>query len=144
MTEDETFAEVCLYTLGLGDSRFIHQYAVDCFAIQSAEATARPMKIAFALAGLCLHLEHNFNGRQVQLAHMALAPKKASLPVFKLPASRGSIRVADILAAPPGPNRDDAIEGWCSSIWAAMAPLHAEVQTWLSRDLDSLEPSYYR
>ena len=34
------------------------------------------------------------------------------------PATRGTIRIKDVLAAEPGPARDAMIEHWCADVWA--------------------------
>jgi hypothetical protein len=54
---------------------------------------------------------------QVQEAHIRLGRKKQSWPVFVFPEFRGSITVSDVLAAPPGPDRDDMIHRWSISVW---------------------------
>jgi len=79
----------------------------------------KPIKLTFALVGLYLHIEKQFTGKQVQLAHMKLARHKQTWPVFSLPQSRGLITVKDVMAAPAGPERDRAILQWCNSIWEA-------------------------
>ena len=40
-------------------------------------------------------------------------------PMFPLPNERGTMRAADVLAVPPGPDRDRAIHAWCASVWKA-------------------------
>jgi hypothetical protein len=36
-----------------------------------------------------------------------------------LPAHRGAVTAIDVLRAPEGPERHDAIDKWCASVWAA-------------------------
>jgi hypothetical protein len=38
---------------------------------------------------------------------------------MELPEDRGRITVLDVLAAPPGAERDFAIDDWCRSVWQA-------------------------
>jgi hypothetical protein len=135
MTESEAFDELAFYTLSHGDTVFIHQYAVDAFAAQNADASTKTIKVAFALAGLCLHLERGFTGRAVQQAHMDLVKFKDRLPTFDLPEKRGTMRVSQVLAVPPGPARDAAITDWSAQIWDAWAASHAQVREWIKRDL---------
>ena len=111
--------ELMAYTLAHGDPAFIHQYVVDAQMAQTATEATKPIGITFALAGLYLHCERNFTGRQVQLAHMAMAKRKREWPKFVLPAHRGSMTAGEVLAAPPGPQRDRAIEAWAASVWSA-------------------------
>jgi hypothetical protein len=117
--EQDAFAELCCYTLAHGDRSFIHQHVVDAFAVQLADAQTKPIAITFGLIGLYLHIEKQFSGRQVQRVHMLLAQRKRPWPVFHLPRDRGAITVAEVLAAPAGPERDKAIDAWCSSVWQA-------------------------
>lgn len=123
-SEQDDFSELCCYTLGLLDASFIHQHVVDAFTAQKANEQTKPIAITFALVGLYLHIEKQFSGRQVQRAHMSLAKQKRGWPVFTLPGDRGAITVADVLAAPAGPERDKAIDAWCVSVWEAFRESH--------------------
>jgi hypothetical protein len=71
------------------------------------------------LIGLYLRVERSFSGRQVQKAHMDIGRRKRQWPTILLPESRGSMTVADVLAAPAGRERDIAIDDWCRSVWTA-------------------------
>ncbi len=77
--------------------------------------------MAFALIGLYLHVERGFTGRQVQRAHMMLARRSRSWPIFPLPETRCTLTAAEVLAAKAGPARDRAIDDWCTSVWSAYA-----------------------
>ena len=119
MSQDEfreKFYELSYYTLAHPDPAFIHQHVVDAFAAQTADENTKPIGVAFALIGLCLYLEKSYTGKQVQLAHIALARRKREWPRFDLPESRGEITVADVLSEPAGPGRDAKIREWCSSV----------------------------
>ncbi len=135
MTEYDAYNELCCYTLTHTDRAFIHQHVVDAYAAQSAQATDKPIKLTIALVGLYLHLEHQFTGRQVQLAHMKMARKKHDWPAFELPELRGDITAINVLAFPPGPQRDGAIDDWCLSVWTA----YAHHRSTLHELLDSFE-----
>jgi hypothetical protein len=111
------YDEVYVYTMGRPG--FILQHIVDAFAVQTADDRSKPIAVVFGLVGLYLHLEKQFSGRQVQKAHMVLGRRKRAWPRASLPEDRGSITVADVLAAPAGPDRDAAIENWCRSVWTA-------------------------
>jgi hypothetical protein len=117
--EIEAYNELCGYTLSLRDPTFIHQHVVDAFAAQHADEQTKPIGITFALVGLYLHLEKQFSGKEVQRAHMTLAKRKHLWPEFDLPHDRGSMTAVDVLAAPPGAERDRAIDAWCTSVWQA-------------------------
>src|SRR5947208_5045046 len=113
MTTNEAYDELCAYTLTHGDPAFIHQHVVDAFAAQTANAQTKPIALTFALAGLFLHVERAVSGRQVQRFHMQMARKKRPWPAVFLPADRGAMTAADVMAAPAGPERDRAVDRWC-------------------------------
>ena len=116
--EQEANDELSAYTLMRGDATFIHQYVVDAFAVQYSDEQTKPIKLTFGLVGLYLKIEKQFSGRRVQRAHMQMARKKHVWPAFEVPADRGSMSPSDVIAAPPGPERDKAIDAWCVSVWS--------------------------
>ena len=122
-----TYEELQCYTLARGDSTFIHQHVVDAWAAQQADVQTKPIALAFALVGLCLHLERGFTGRQVQQAHMVLSKRSKHWPPFQLPQERGAVTSITVMAAPPGPERDRAIDDWCASVWNAFRDSHQAV-----------------
>ena len=134
-SEQSAYDELCTYTLSLGDPTFIHQHVVDAFAAQNAHEHSKPIGVTFALVGLYLHLERQFSGKQVQMAHMRLARRKQAWPTFVLPQDRGSITAADVLAAPAGSERDRAIDAWCASVWEAFRESHATVASLVADQL---------
>jgi hypothetical protein len=120
-SEVDAYHALCGYTLTRGDPAFTHQLVVDAFAAQHATPDGKPISVTFALAGLYLHLERQYTGREVQLAHMQMAREKRAWPAFVLPEHRGSMTAIDVLAAPEGRERDAAIDAWCQSVWDAFA-----------------------
>jgi len=121
MTERYAYDELSAYTLSHQSPEFIHQHVVDAYAAQRADSSTKPIALAFALIGLCLQLEHEFSGREVQRAHRVLAGRSRSWPVFPLPIERGSVTAVEVLAAPAGAERDAAIHDWCAVVWNAYA-----------------------
>lgn len=120
--ETDAYNELCGYTLTHGDRAFLHQHVVDAWGAQKAKSTDKPIRLAFSLAGLHLHLEKGFTGREVQLAHMQMAKHKRDWPRFPLPRDRGATTAVQVMAAPEGPEgpeRDGAIDAWCKSVWGA-------------------------
>jgi hypothetical protein len=113
------YDEVYVYTMGRPG--FILQHVVDTFAVQTADEATKPIAVVFGLVGLYLHVEKQFSGRQVQEVHRKLGRAKREWPRIHLPEARGSMTVADVLAAPAGPERDNAIDDWCRSVWTAFA-----------------------
>lgn len=132
--EDETaYNELCAYTLAHADPAFIHQHVVDAWAAQTAHRDSKPISVAFALAGLYLHLEKGFSGRQVQRAHMQMARRKQVWPVFALPADRGAVTARGVIARAAGVERDQAIHTWCQAVWQAYAGERDAVITFLQQ-----------
>lgn len=114
---DELYNELAFYTLSHPDPAFIHQLGVDAYGAQTADESAKPIAVVFALIGLYLHLEKGYTGKQVQRAHMQLAKWPNTWPRLPLPAQRGEIHIERVLAAEPGPARDAMINEWCASVW---------------------------
>ena len=118
VAEQEAYDELSAYSLMRGDATFVHQHVVDAIAVQYSDEHTKPIKLTFGLVGLYLKIEKQFSGRRVQLAHMQMARKKHVWPEFEIPTDRGSMSPSDVIAAPPGPERDKAIDAWCLSVWA--------------------------
>lgn len=128
------YHELCAYTLSHGDAAFIHQHVVDTYAAQHADTQTKPIALTFALVGLYLHNEKAFSGREVQRAHMKLAQRKQPWPELVLPAQRGNMTVADVLAAPEGERRDAAIHAWCADVWEAFRENESRIADLLRRN----------
>ncbi len=119
MNDHDIYSELSLYTLQRRDPTFIHQHIVDAYAAQHPERSTKPIKIAFALAGLYLAVEKNYSGKEVQNAHMVMGQEKREWPVFEVPDYMGDISVGDVLNAAPGDERDGMIRAWAASVWNA-------------------------
>jgi hypothetical protein len=126
-SEQDAYNELQCYTLAHRDPAFIHQHVVDAFSAQHANEETKPIALTFALVGLCLHVEKRLSGRDVQRAHMALARHRRGWPVFALPRDRGSLTATQVVSAPAGPERDEAIRAWCASVWDAFRNSHGAV-----------------
>jgi len=130
--EGDAYDALCCYTLGHGNPAFIHQHVVDAYVAQKADERTKPIALTFALVGLYLHVEHGVSGRDVQRAHMALAKpalakQKQAWPSFALPPERGEITAVEVMSAPAGAARDQAIDAWCASVWNAFRDSGAAV-----------------
>ena len=135
-SDQDLFNELACYTLELRDPEFIHQHVVDAFAVQHAGPDTKPIALVI---GLYLHLEKNFTGRQVQLAHMRLAQRRKHWNAPRIPARQGAaIHVADVIAAPPGPARHAMIRRWCEAVWQDWQHARPEMAA-LARDLLGVE-----
>ncbi len=123
----QAYDELCAYTLSHGDPAFLHQHVVDAWAAQNATPAGKPIAITMALTGLYLHVERGFSGREVQLAHMRLARRKQAWPAWQFPDQRGALTALDVIASPPGPERDRAIHAWAAAVWQPFAINRAAV-----------------
>jgi len=138
-SDEELFNELSFYTLELRDPEFIHQHIVDAYAVQHAGPDSKPIGIVFGLIGLYLHLEKNFTGRRVQLAHMQMARRRKHWTAPPLPAQRhAAIGVADVVAAPAGPERNAMIRRWCEAVWQDWQHARPEIAA-LAHDLLGVE-----
>jgi hypothetical protein len=136
-SDEDLFNELAYYTLSHPEPGFIHQHVVDAQAAQQADERTKPMKVVFALAGLYLFLEKDFSGRQVQLMHMRLAKRRKQWPRLPLPSGpRGEITVAAVMAADPGPARDEIIRAWCRSVWETWQESRPQIVSLLKQELD--------
>ncbi len=125
--------ELTFYTLGRQDPFFVHQVLVDTYAAQHATPEAKPIKLAFALAGLWSMYERGFTGRQDQLLHIEMANKSKQWPRFTIPKNRGTVTIADVLAVEPGEARDEAIKTWGRDVWNAWKKEHKHVEEMLTQ-----------
>lgn len=122
------FHELSFYTLSHRDPFFIHQVAVDAYMAQHGPDDGKPIGITFALVGLYLLCEKGYTGREVQLAHIALAQTSKTWQRFTLPMPRGTMTVADVMAAAPGDERDAAMKKWAASVWDAWKEQQPQVE----------------
>ena len=138
--ENEQYDELCAWTLSRREGGFVHQFVVDCWALQHATADTKPMGLAFPLVSLCLHLEHGQTGRQAQLAHMQLAklhrgPRKNDWPRLPLPKQNIDFNVSEILNLESDSARDAALHRWCELTWEAWSDSHVAIRELLKREL---------
>ncbi len=136
-SEKELYNELALYTLSHSDPSFIHQHVVDAFAAQNADKQSKPITVFFALVGLYLHLERNYTGREVQREHVRLGRVKKLWPRFPHQQRMGSVTVADVIAAPPGKQRDEMIHAWCASVWDAWKKNTPQLVSQIVKELDA-------
>jgi hypothetical protein len=132
---DRAYQELCAYTLVHGGPEFIHQHVIDAHTAQRADQASKPIALAFALVGLYLHVERGVSGRDVQRVHMKLARARHTWPTFDVPPVPAALTVIDVVAAPPGPQRDAAIHRWCESVWEAWRGSRARVLNLLASEL---------
>jgi hypothetical protein len=134
-SDQDLYNELACYTLELRDAEFIHQHVVDAYAVQHAGPQTKPIAIVFGLMGLFLHLEKNFTGHQVQRAHMEMARKRKHWTAPPIPQRHSAaIHVGDVLAAPPGTERNAMIRRWCQAVWQDWQHARPQIEA-LAREL---------
>ncbi len=116
----DQYNQLAFYTLSHKGPNFIHQHVVDAFAIQNANENTKPITIIYALVGIYLHVEKNYTGKEVQMAHVKMTKKSKVFPHINLPSNRGAIKINDILAITAPTQRDAKIHQWCVCIWEAL------------------------
>jgi len=126
-SEQDAYDELRCYTLAHRDPSFIHQHVIDAFTAQHADTQTKSIALTFSLIGLYLAVEKQISGRDIQRVHMQLARQKRPWPAFSLPLKRGPITALDVMAAPEGLERDNAIHSWCASVWGAFHLSHQTV-----------------
>lgn len=135
-SDEDLYNELAYYTLSHSDPSFIHQHAVDAYTAQHADENTKPIGAVFALVGLCLYLEKNFTGRQVQMMHMRLGRHRKPWPRLTPPAQRGEITISQVMAAPAGKARDEMIHAWCASVWLSWKESRQQILELLKKELD--------
>jgi hypothetical protein len=53
---------------------------------------------------------------------MGMAKHRKAWPRLSLPTRQASVGVADVVAAPPGTERDAMIHNWCVAVWETWQP----------------------
>lgn len=118
------------------DLAFTHQASVDAYGAQHAGGASKPITVAFSLIGLYLALEHGYNGRQVQQAHMKLARLRIAWPRLEPPAGPWDMTVADVFRAEPGEAREARRREWAAAVWRGWAGSRDWVREQCARYLD--------
>lgn len=132
----ERYNELAFYTLSHPDPAFLHQHLVDAYTAQHADETTKPIAIVFALIGLYLSTEKSFTGKQVQRVHMQLAKRRKVWPRLEPPSELEAITAAEVLAVPPGDDRDEMIRRWCASVWEAWGVHQGLIRRLVRDELD--------
>ena len=126
------YNDLAFYTLPHPDhDLFIHQYIVDAYNAQHAQENGKTVALAAPLIGLYLFCEKGFTGKQIQLAHMQLGNEMKKFPTFPLPAQKAAMTVANVLAATPGAECDQAIKDWACAVWQTWKPQELIIKGWI-------------
>ena len=121
------YDELSAFTLTVADTDFTHQLIVDTYCAQHVGPNVRTISIAFSLIGLYLVIERGYTGRQVQLAHMALAAKSKTWPHFNPPPQTSTMTVFDVVNGINVDNYLKRVHEWAGSVWKAWESSHSDV-----------------
>lgn len=107
-----------------------HMLAADAYPAQHPGVPGRQssQSVWVHLVGLCLSLEHDFDGLASARAKARLAVPGATFDWLEPPASRGTMTVFDVLVTETIEDHRAAARRWAESVWAAWAEHHAAVR----------------
>ncbi|MGV8841401.1 MAG: DUF5946 family protein [Bauldia sp.] len=112
----------------------IHGLVVDCYCLQHpARYCVSGKSFAAHLCGLCERLDGGagFGEHDERLRRWLDGARKPEKPAG-LPAFRGAVTIADVLAADSPETHAIAAERWARAIWDAYAPFHTLARAWLA------------
>jgi len=104
-----------------------HQFVVDATAARWEAPTDPPIRLAFALVGICLRVERGFDGPTIQRAHQRMASPRRDWPRFAVAPATGRLGPDRIVALAES-ERPAAIDAWLEEVWADYADVHDEVR----------------
>jgi len=106
---------------GLAEARML---AVDVYMAQHPGFPGRQASQSawVHLIGLCLALEHDYDGVSSARAKGRAAAPDASFEWLEPPASPGAMTVLDVLTTASADEHRAAVKRWATSVWAAWAP----------------------
>ena len=98
--------------------------SVDAFMAQHPGTPGRQssQSVWVHLVGLCLSLEHGFEGPASARAKARLAVSGAEFPWLEPPESRGPLTVFDIALDAAAARHDAAVRLWAESVWNSWGP----------------------
>jgi hypothetical protein len=117
-----------------GDMRFAlrRRLVVDAYALQHPERyCASATSLAAHLTGVCIAIEHRPREAVLNEAMQRWLSRRPPLEKPALPASRGPLTIADVLAATDPMDHRTVVERWARGIWTAYAGLHPIARAWV-------------
>ena len=117
-----------------GDSRFAsrRRMIVDVYCLQHPERyCASAISLAAHLTGLCVAIEHRPREEALNDAIQRWLSRRPVLAKPPVPATRGSMTIAEVRAATDPVAHRAAVEGWARQTWAAYAALQPLAREWV-------------
>lgn len=106
------------------------QLSVDVYMAQhpGVEGRQASQSVWVHLVGLCLSLDHDFDGLHSARAKARLAAPGALFPWLEPPQSFGSLTVLDVLAKRSAKDHRVAVQRWAQTVWDAWRTHRAVVR----------------
>lgn len=117
----ELFGELSGFSIRQNQAEFIHQLVVDSYVAQHSGGIAKNIGTTFALAGLCLFVEYNYTGRQIQHVHMDIHKQNWERLI---PPRHFKMTVKDVFKANSISERELLIKNWAKSVWESWNESH--------------------
>jgi hypothetical protein len=113
---------------GLAGARML---AVDVYMAQHPGVPGRQasQSVWVHLIGLCLALEHGYDGIASARAKSRAAAPEASFEWLEPPASLGPMTTLDVLATATPDEHRAAVRRWAMSVWEAWGAHHGAIRT---------------
>jgi hypothetical protein len=117
----------------------VHSLCVDVYMAQHPGVPGRQasQSVWVHLVGLCLSLEHGFDGPASARAKARLAGPDAAFTWLEPPASLGDVTVQDVISTARAGD-SSAARRWADSVWQAWSPHRSEIRRRTTALLQSL------
>ncbi|HKB28529.1 MAG TPA: DUF5946 family protein [Candidatus Limnocylindrales bacterium] len=105
---------------------------VDTYALQHPERYCRSaISLVAHLTGVCIAVEHRAREELLNDAVQRWLSRRPELEKPVLPADRGPLTIADVLAATDAVAHRSIVERWARGTWAAYANLQSVAREWV-------------
>jgi hypothetical protein len=107
----------------------VHMLSADVYPAQHPGVPGRQssQSVWVHLVGLCLSLEHGFDGVASARAKARLASPDAAFDWLEPPESRGELTILDVLDSAPD-RHAEMVDRWASSVWQAWSIHQAAIR----------------
>ena len=107
-----------------------HMLTVDIYMAQHPGVPGRQssQSVWVHLVGLCLTLEHGFDGPASARAKARLAAPDARFDWLEPPSTLGTTTVLDVLATTDAAEHASAVRSWAEQVWEAWAAHHGAIR----------------
>lgn len=117
-----------------GEPRFAarRRMIVDTYCLQHPDRyCVSAISLAAHLTGLAIAIERRDEETRLNAAVQRWLSSRPRLEKPALPASRGSLTIADLRATMGVANHDEVAERWAADVWSASTELHSIARDWV-------------